>query len=195
MTHEASVGHDLSDGLRKRFDPRERRPTAITSARAVNRFGNLDRASSKPTTEGWMDEDISEEEIGPSALRKAAVPEPEVNEHVRVTTPDEVDGLNRERLITPEEERVPSPLEPRVPTNHLENQGPSVSEQQAPTTPFEARVPTSEQQLPTPIEQQLPHSPVKEPVSPPSKSKLPHPPSSSNSSKMTQETFGADRQW
>ena len=176
MTHEASVGHDLSDGLRKRFDPRERRPTAITSARAVNRFGNLDRASSKPTTEGWMDEDISEEEIGPSALRKAAVPEPEVNEHVRVTTPDEVDGLNRERLITPEEEWVPSPLEQRVSSYHLENQGPLAAEQQVPTTSFEERVPTTlEQQLPTPREQP-PHSPAKEQVCPPSDPQITLPP-------------------
>ena len=79
--------------------------TAITSARAVSRFGNLGRASSKPTLEGWIDE-----EIRPAGLRKA-VPEPEVNEHVRVTTPDEVDGVKRERSIAPQEERVPSPLE------------------------------------------------------------------------------------
>ena len=70
--------------------------TAITSARAVSRFGNLGRGSSKPTREGWIDE-----EIRPAGLRKAAVPEPEVNEHVRVTTPDEVDGVKRERSITP----------------------------------------------------------------------------------------------
>ena len=64
-----------------------------------------------------MDEDISDEEIGPSSvLRKAVVPEPKVNEHVRVTTPDEVEGVKRERLIIPEEERVPSPLEQRVPS-------------------------------------------------------------------------------
>ena len=112
-----------------------------------------------------MDEDISDEEIGPSsASRKAAVPEPEVNEHVRVTTPDEVDGLKRERLITPEEKRVSSPLERRAPSYHLENQGPSTSGQQVPTTPFEQGVPAT---LPTPIEQQPPHSPVKEQVSPP----------------------------
>ena len=137
--------------------------TAITSARAVSRFGNLGRASSKPTREGWIDE-----EIWPAGLRKAAVPEPEVNEHVKVTTPDEVDGVKRERLITPEEERAPSPLEQRVPSYHLENQGPSASEQQVPTTPFEQRVPTTlEQQLPTPLEQSPPRSPVKEQVSPP----------------------------
>ena len=123
-----------------------------------------------------MDEDISEEEIGPSALRKAVVPEPEVNEHVRVTTPDEVDGLKRERLITPEEERVPSPLEQRVPSYHLENQGPLASGQQVPTTSFEERVPTTlEQQLPTPREQP-PHSPVKEQVCPPSDPQITLPP-------------------
>ena len=70
-----------------------------------------------------MDEGISDE-IGPSASRKAAVPEPEVNKHVRVTTLDEVGGLERERLITPEEEQVLSPLEQRVPSYHLQNQGP-----------------------------------------------------------------------
>ena len=116
-----------------------------------------------------MDEEISDEEIGPSSvLRKAVVPEPEVNEHVRVTTPNEVEGLKRERLITPEEERVPSPLEQRVPSyHHLESQGPSAPEQQVPTTPFEERVPTPfEKQVPTPLEQP-PHSPVKEQVSPP----------------------------
>ena len=59
-------------------------------------------------------------------------------------------------------------MEQRVPPyHHLENQGPSASEQQAPATPFEERVPTTlEQQLPTPLEQP-PHSPVKEQVSPP----------------------------
>ena len=115
-----------------------------------------------------MDEDISDEEIGPSsASRKAAVPEPEVNEHVRVTTPDEVEGVKRERLITPEEERVPSPLERRVPSYHLENQGPLASKQQAPATPFEERVPTLEQQVPTALGQSPPHSPVKVQVSPP----------------------------
>ena len=108
-----------------------------------------------------MDEDISDEEIGPSsASRKAVVPEPEVNEHVRVTTPDEVDGLKRERLITPEEERVLSPLERRVPSyHHVENQGPSASEQQAHATPFEERVPTT-------LEQSPPHSPLNEQDSP-----------------------------
>ena len=122
-----------------------------------------------------MDEDISDEEIGPSsASRKAAVPEPEVNEHVRVTTPDEVDGVKGERLITPEEERVPSPLEQRVPSYHLENQGPSASEQQVPTTPFEERVPTTlEKQFPTtPLEQPPTHSPLKEQASPPSEKQI-----------------------
>ena len=117
-----------------------------------------------------MDDDISDEEIGPSsASRKAAVPEPEVNEHVRVTTPDEVEGVKRERLITPEEERVPSPLEQRVPSYHLENQGPPASEQQVPTTPFEQGVRAT---LPTPLEQQPPHSPVKEQVSPSSEQQI-----------------------
>ena len=124
-----------------------------------------------------MDEDISDEEIGPSsASRKAVVPEPEVNEHVRVTTPDEVDGVKRERLITPEEERVPSPLEQRVPSYHLENQGPSASEQQVPSTPFEERVPTLEQQVPTaPLEQPPPRSPLKEQVPPPFEKQITRP--------------------
>ena len=124
-----------------------------------------------------MDEDISDEEIGPSsALRKAAVPEPEVNEHVRVTTPDEVHGLKGERLITPEEERVPSPLEQRVPSYHLENQGPSAFERQVPFTPLEERVPTLEQQVPTtPLEQPPPRSPLKEQVPPPFEEQITRP--------------------
>lgn len=161
-THEASVEHDLSAGLRKHFDPRARWRAAITSAKAVNRFGNLGRASSKPTPEGWMDEDISDEEIGPSKLRKAE-PELEVNEHVRVTTPDEGKDDVKERVI-PVEERVPSPLEERVPSHHFENQGPSASEQQVPTTPCEERVPAIEQP---------PHSPpLKEQVTPPLEEKI-----------------------
>ena len=136
-----------------------------------------------------MDEGISDE-IGPLASRKAAVPEPEVNKHVRVTTLDEVGGLERERLITPEEEQAP--LEQRVPSYHLQNQGPLASEQQVSTTLFEERVPTTlEQQLPTSFEQP-PHPPVKEQVSHPLNSKLPYPLSSS---KTTRETFGAGRQW
>ena len=135
-----------------------------------------------------MDEDISEEEIGPSALRKAAVPEPEVNEHVRVTTPDEVDGLNRERLITPEEERVPSPLEQRVPSYHLENQGPLAAEQQVPTTSFEERVPTTlEKQVTTPLEQP-PHSPLKEQASPPLEEQI-------NSAPAEQQQDDASNVW
>jgi len=51
-----------------------------------------------------MDEEISDEEMGPSALRKAAVPEPEVNEHVRVTTPDEGKEVvdDAKERVTPE---------------------------------------------------------------------------------------------
>ena len=136
-----------------------------------------------------MDEDISDEEIGPSsASRKAAVPEPEVNEHVRVTTPDEVDGLKRGRLITPEEERVPSPLEQRVPSYHLENQGPSASEQQVPTTPFEEPVPTSEQQVPAPLEQSPPRSPLKEQASPPLEEQI-------NSAPAEQQQDDASNVW
>ena len=133
-----------------------------------------------------MDEDISDEEIGlSSSSRKAAVPEPEVNEHVRVTTPDEVDGVKRERLITPEEERVPSPLEQRVPSYHLENQGPSTSGQQVPATPFEQGVPAT---LPTPIEQQRPHSPVKEQASPPLEEQI-------NSAPAEQQQDDASNVW
>jgi len=62
-------------------------------------------------------------------------------------------------------------LEHRVSSYHLENQGPSVSEHQVPTTPFEERGPTLERQVLTPLEQP-PHSPLKEQVSPPLKEKI-----------------------
>ena len=51
-------------------------------------------------------------------------------------------------------------MEQRVPPyHHLANQGPSASEQQAPATPFEERVPTT-------LEQSPPHSPLNEQDSP-----------------------------
>ena len=133
-----------------------------------------------------MDEDISDEEIGPSALRMAAMPEPEVNEHVRVTTLDErevaVDDV-KER-VAPEEERVPSPLERRVPSHHFENLGPSASEQhvspplvQPPHSPLKEQVsqplelpphsPLKEQPPHSPLKEKPPHSPFKVQVSPP----------------------------
>lgn len=156
-THEASVEHDLSAGLRQHFDPRARWRTAINSARAVSRFGNLGRAASKPTPEGWQDEDISDEEIGPPKAG-VVVPEPEheVNEHVRVTAHDDhgVDDGDgkREGLVMPEEERVKEPfLERRVPSYNLENWGPEAFVREVPTTP---------------VEQSPPRSPVKEKVSP-----------------------------
>jgi len=142
-----------------------------------------------------MDEDISDEEIGPSALRKAEL-EHEVNEHVRVTTPDErevvVDDVNVKERVTPEEERVPSPLEQRVPSYHLENQGPSASEQQVPTpfelqvhAPFGQRVLTLEQQVLTPVEQP-PHSPVEQPPHSPVE-QPPHSPHKENVSPPLEE--------
>lgn len=40
-THEPSEAHDISEGLRENFDPRARWRSAIASARAIGRLGNI----------------------------------------------------------------------------------------------------------------------------------------------------------
>ena len=70
-------------------------------------------------------------------------------------------------------------MEQRVPPyHHLENQGPSASEQQAPATPFEERVPTTLEQSPphSPLNEQDSHSPLTDQDSTPLEEQVTLPP-------------------
>ncbi|CAA7263637.1 unnamed protein product [Cyclocybe aegerita] len=86
-THEASVEHDLSSGLRDHFDPKARWRSAIASARAISRLNSFGRASTG-SSGGWLHEDTSDDEASssvPLQLQK----DPGANEFVKVIAPAE----------------------------------------------------------------------------------------------------------
>jgi calcium/calmodulin-dependent protein kinase I len=64
-THEPSVEHDLSAGLRDHFDPRARWRSAIASARAIHRLQRFATQSSKSS--GWQDSDDDDDMLVRSA--------------------------------------------------------------------------------------------------------------------------------
>ncbi|KDR73188.1 hypothetical protein GALMADRAFT_251774 [Galerina marginata CBS 339.88] len=86
-THEPSVEHDLSTGLREHFDPKARWRAAIASARALHRLNSLGgRLNKSPSTGGWGEEDVSDDEINVQPERKS---DPGSNDFVNVIAPEE----------------------------------------------------------------------------------------------------------
>ncbi|KAF9473526.1 Pkinase-domain-containing protein [Pholiota conissans] len=114
-THNASVEHDLSTGLRDHFDPKARWRSAIASARALHRLNSLGSRSSKSSTSGgWGNVDSSDEEpMMPSMQSQVQTPsglsahDPGSNEYVNVVAPDMED---ESKIATPVAKQQPSVL-------------------------------------------------------------------------------------
>ncbi|KAF5309518.1 hypothetical protein D9619_012404 [Psilocybe cf. subviscida] len=100
-THEASVEHDLSSGLRDHFDPKARWRAAITSARAISRLNSIRGSSHQSSSSGgWANDDSSDDELFPLSSvsspgakgASAAAVDPGDNEFVHVIAPPEDDA-------------------------------------------------------------------------------------------------------
>ncbi|KAH9475741.1 Calcium/calmodulin-dependent protein kinase [Psilocybe cubensis] len=119
-THEPSVEHDLSTGLREHFDPKARWRQAITSARALHRLGSrISTKSSTTSSGGWAnDEDVSDDEIGSPSKHRLPVQGNDdfaSNEFVHVVAPEE----DRESSATPKTtNQVPHPEQVLKRENH-----------------------------------------------------------------------------
>ena len=113
-THEPSVEHDLSTGLREHFDPRARWRFAIASARAIHRLNSFKRSSTKSSSATANDDDSDDDDdghhhnhtlplgsTGSTGSVLSPIPkmeDPGSNEFVNVIAPEEEeDGLREKK--------------------------------------------------------------------------------------------------
>jgi len=137
-THEPSVEHDLSTGLREHFDPRARWRSAITSALAIHRLQSFASSKSSNTSQGWINDDSEDEEVGgnndnhnnlpppgpanaPSVFSpKLSEEDPGSNEFVNVIAPEEEEEEEeklasvREQVGTYSVQEIPKPILPHT---------------------------------------------------------------------------------
>lgn len=102
-THEPSAEHDLAVGLRERFDPRARWRSAITSARAIHRFGSMGSRSSTASG-GWLagieDSDSDLKERGGRGMEETRH-DSGSNEYVNVIGPEVEEEIRMPPNSTP----------------------------------------------------------------------------------------------